>query len=107
MRRAARAKPFDSASEPDLIQGGPSVVAAAPAWKAVLQVVRVAEPALRLLIQGSQAMRLPCNSNYRDRKFQDRRQRRMLRPIPARKSRCVCSGRCRPFPEEGRKQLIN
>src|SRR6266550_2474151 len=107
MRRAARAKPFDSASEPELIQGRPSVVAAAPAWKAGLQVVRVAGPALRLPIRGSQAMRLPCNSIYRDRKFQDRLQLRMLRQTPARKSRCVCSNRYQPFPEGGRKQLIN
>src|SRR5882672_4198095 len=107
MRRAARAKPFDSASEPELIPARSSVIGAAPAWKTGLQVVRVVEQARRLLIRGSQAMRLPCNSIYRDRKFQDRLQRRMLRPIPARKSRCVCSGRYRPFPEEGRKQLIN
>src|SRR6266403_3570525 len=107
MRLAAIAKPFDSASEPELIRTRSSVIGAAPAWKAGLQVVHVAGQALRLLIQGSQATRLSYNSIYRDRKFQDRLQRRMLRPIPARKSRCVCSNRYRPFPEGGRKQLIN
>src|SRR6266436_9732628 len=107
MRRAARAKPFDSASEPELIRTRSSVIGAAPAWKVGLQVVHVAGQALRLLIQGSQATRLSYNSIYWSRKFQDRRQRRMLRQISARKSRCVCPGRCRPFPKEGRKQLIN